>query len=336
MAVAILGGARPEAVPVERTTDSQPTVDWRALERFQLTGSDLPADTVVLHRPGSAWVAYRGRILAGLAVVLVQSGLIATLLVERRNRRRAELQTRQRGAELAHASRLAAVGEITASIAHQVNQPLAAIVANADAAELLLDARPVPLDDLRQILADIRRDDQRASEVVHGMRGLLSRREGPHRPLDLNAAVADILRLLDAEARRHRVVVDSHLAPNLPAVIGDRVYLQQVVLNLVLNGLEAAAAAPADRRRVAVRTTCAGTGEVLIVVADTGPGIPMGLGLSIARSLVEAHGGRIWAVNGGGAAFHVALPAATADGAAVAGFTLASSAEARPLDGARG
>ena len=279
------------------------------MRRFGLSERALPAGAVVLFRPTSMWSQYRGTIVATLIVLLLQLGLIMTLLVERQQRRRAEVRARDRGIELAHASRLATVGELTASIAHQINQPLGAILSNADAAEMLLDTTPPPLDEVRQILADIRRDDERAHGVVQGMRALLRRREFEVQPLDLNEAITQVVQVLDGEARRLGVTLRTELADGLPPIRGDRVHLQQVVLNLVMNGIDAAGdGAPSDRR-VAVRSAKNEAGDVEVSVSDTGRGIPqpqlhhifesfvttkkdgLGLGLSIARSLVELHGG---------------------------------------------
>jgi signal transduction histidine kinase len=243
---------------------------------------------------------------------------------------------RQRGAaaraaarqELAHASRLAVVGELTASIAHEINQPLAAILSNAGAALRLLGPEPERLEEVRHILTDIRADDVRASDVIQRVRALLARREMEAHRLDVNDVASDVLRLVRLDANRRGVILDPRLAPDLPSVRGDRVQIQQALLNFLLNGMEAMAETPPGRRRLVVRTARRHD-DVEVAVTDTGHGIPpervdrlfasffttkpegMGLGLSIARSVVEAHGGRAWAENepGGGATFRFTLPA---------------------------
>jgi PAS domain S-box-containing protein len=228
---------------------------------------------------------------------------------------------------LAHAARLAVMGELTASIAHEINQPLNAILNNADAAELLLEDGSGRLDEVRQILADIRKDDLRASEVIRHARELLRRREPERRPLDIGELVTGVLQLLGRDADRRQVALEPRLVSGLPVVCGDKVHLEQVLLNLLLNGMDAMASTPVPQRRLAVRTARR-DGAVEVAVMDNGPGIPatalprlfesffttkkdgMGLGLPLARSIVEAHGGRIWAENrpGGGAAFRITLP----------------------------
>ena len=331
LAFAIVSGRRPESLPVEPSPPAVPRIDWREFERWHLSESRLPKGTVVMFRSTSIWAEYRGRIIVAAVVLVLQSVLIATLLVERQHRRRAELRAQRRGVELAHASRLAAVGEITAAIAHQINQPLGAIQSNADAAEMLLDTTPLPIETLRRILLDIQRDDERASEVITSMRALLRRGEPAVRPVNLNDAIVEIIRLLDGESRRLGVETELVLADDLPIVEGDRVHLQQIVLNLVLNAIEAARAHSGGVKRVTVRTERRDPAEIQVTVEDSGPGIApeqlphlfdsffttkkdgMGLGLSIARSLVEAHGGKIWAeTSGAGAIFRVVLPARSA------------------------
>jgi PAS domain S-box-containing protein len=241
------------------------------------------------------------------------------------DRKRAEEATRN----LAHAARLSMLGELTASIAHQINQPLGAILANADAAELMMERPDAHLDQIRPILTEIRRENLRASDVIRHVRSLVRRRDIERYPLDFNDIARDVVRLVGSDAHRRGVACVTELAERLPSVSGDRVWLEQVLLNLVLNGIEAMEEAPRDDRQLTVRTKANGGRTIEVSVVDTGHGIPetllprlfdsfvttrkdgMGLGLSISRSILEAHGGAISAENnaGRGATVRFTLPA---------------------------
>jgi PAS domain S-box-containing protein len=232
-------------------------------------------------------------------------------------------------ARLTHVSRLAIVGELTASIAHEINQPLGAILSNAEAGSMLLEANPKNIEEIKQILADIRRDDVRASDVIRHIRTLLRKRHFEMERIDMNKLVSEVLGLTRAEARKRQIAWKSEFAPAMPMVTGDRVHLQQVLLNLVLNGMDAMADTPPDERWLTISTGRPESGGVEIVVSDKGTGIPqdhfprlfetffttkkegMGLGLSISRMIIEAHQGQIRAENntGRGATFRVLLPA---------------------------
>jgi len=229
---------------------------------------------------------------------------------------------------VAHASRLAVAGELTASIAHEINQPLGAILSNTAAAELILQSGEDRRDLLRHILADIRRDDVRASEVIRRLRTLLAKHEVEQRSFDLNTAVTEVAALLQREAERRLVRIEMRLA-SVATVVGDRVQVQQVLINLLLNAMDAVDQVGEDRRGIIVAVENVGH-RIIITVRDQGRGIAaeelpklfdsfystkrtgMGLGLSIGRTIVETHGGRIWAESqpGVGSQFHIEFPAA--------------------------
>jgi PAS domain S-box-containing protein len=237
-------------------------------------------------------------------------------------RKRTELELQRNREELAHVARLSTMGELTASVAHELNQPLGAILSNTEAAELFLKADPPALDEIRDILEDIRKDDERAGAIIRRMRSLLRKREIVLKPIDINAAVKEILALAGIEAAARKVAINLDLTEGLPLVAADRVHVQQVMMNLVLNGLEAMTAVPENQRKLIVRTRT-NVGKAQVAVSDSGPGIPadklgklfepffttkphgIGIGLCIARTIVEAHHGEIWAENNpnGGATF---------------------------------
>ncbi|MDT4737113.1 ATP-binding protein [Bradyrhizobium sp. WYCCWR 12699] len=256
--------------------------------------------------------------------------MIAILLRERHLRFVAEVEARQRMSELAHLNRRATVGEMSASLAHELNQPLAAIMINAESAQQILRNPAPDLGEIEDILAHIRRDDQRAAEIISRLRAFLKRDPTVRHELDLNAMVGEVFRFLSVQALTHDVELVTEPSPADIRVKGDKVQLQQAILNLAMNGIDAVAHLPNKRRRVVGRTGLAEGNLALVSVADAGDGIlaervteifkpffttkaqGMGIGLSIAHTIVEAHGGRIWAENApsGGAVFHVALPLA--------------------------
>jgi two-component system sensor kinase FixL len=236
--------------------------------------------------------------------------------------------------ELAHLSRIATMGELTASIAHEVNQPLAAIVANGEAGLRWLGREAPDLGETRKSIEAMLRNAQRASNVVRRLRALSAKAAPDHVLLDLGEVAEETVQLVERELRAQGVRLSADLPADLPPVDGDRVQLQQVLLNLMLNAIQALGAVPPERRTISVRVqhaTSESLGDAIVVtVDDTGAGIAetdlshlfeaffttrsdgMGMGLSISRSIVEAHGGRIEAASrpGGGASFRVSLPVA--------------------------
>jgi signal transduction histidine kinase len=278
------------------------------------------------------WETLWFRIGAWALLIAVGAASAWWLIRDRQRRELAELQRTQRQqAELAHVARVSTMGELAASVAHELNQPLGAILSNAEAAELFLNQNPPALGELRDILADIRKDDERAGEVIRRMRTLLRKREMEMQTLELNSAVDDVFRLVSADAALRKTAIVAELSPWLPAVRGDRVHLQQVLLNLIMNAMEAMDKQPPEQRRLVVRTSHNGNGAVEVTVTDSGPGLEpdklarlfdpffttkpngLGMGLSISRKIIEVHHGRIWAENqaAGGAAFRFTLPIAT-------------------------
>ena len=231
-------------------------------------------------------------------------------------------------AELAHVTRVMTLGELTASIAHEVNQPLAAIVADANASLNWLAASPPDLGSVREALDAIVKDGHRASEVIQRIRQLATKTSPQKARLDMNDVIRDVVPLIGTEMRSHEVSLRIDLAPALPPVLADRVQLQQVLINLVMNGIEAMASVDGRSRELVIRSQPGDDDHVVVAVQDAGVGIDakktdqlfsafyttkpdgMGMGLSISRSIIGAHGGRLWATPNPdhGATFHFALP----------------------------
>ena len=210
----------------------------------------------------------------GLSSIQAPEGiLVLAAVVDLSARKQAEAEVSRQRAELTHVARVSTMGELAASVAHELNQPLAAILANAEAAELFLQQDPPALGELRDILADIRQDDERAGEVIRRMRALLRKRELDRQPLEINSVVEDVLQVVSGDAALRKTAISADLAPLLPKILGDRVHLQQVLLNLILNGMDAMAEQPRERRRLSVRTRPGADGLVELVVTDLGHGI---------------------------------------------------------------
>lgn len=264
----------------------------------------------------------------GLAPIATPEGtLILASIIDITERRQIESEAAAAHDELAHLSRVAMLGELSGSLAHELNQPLAAILSNAQAAQRVLGHGTENVAEVREILKDIVEDDKRAGEVIRRLRVLLKKEDVELHSLDINEIVLDVLRLMRSDLLNRIVTASTGLASDLPAVRGDRIQLQQVLLNLVINACDAMIGSPARDRQLDVRTLLV-DGHVEVCVADHGKGIPpedlerifqpfvttklhgIGLGLAVCRTIVNAHAGRIWATNNGtrGATVHFALP----------------------------
>jgi signal transduction histidine kinase len=262
------------------------------------------------------------------ALLMLQTILVIALLVQNRRHSRARADAQKQYSEITHAARLALVGEITASVAHEVTQPLSAILNNIETAEFLLSQPQPNVRMVMEILADVRHDDLRANGIVRRLRTLLRKRELQFEQVDVNALASSVLSLVMPDAVRRSVVIRTSLQPELPRVSADPVHLQQVLLNLIINAMDAMNETPLEERVLDVRTERCDDDHLMVGVLDHGHGISqdqkdrlfdsfyttknegLGLGLSIARSIINLHGGAIWAENRpeGGAAFVFTVP----------------------------
>lgn len=332
LALRVLEGEDASSIPFTTPDVIRPVFDWRELRRWGINERNVPGGSEIRFRDPGVWERYRWTIVSALGVLGLQTALIIGLIYERRGRRRAEIETRQRTSELAHMNRHATAGELSASIAHELNQPLGAILNNTEAAIAILDSPAPNVEEIKRALADIKRDDQRASEIILQLRRLLRKSPTDSRDIDLNETVRHVLVLLSAEAASRNVALHDRLSRQTVRVRADSIQLQQVILNLIVNAIESIDDAASGPRQVVSGTAMVDEKWADLFVADSGPGISpenmtrvfeplfttkergMGMGLSIARTIVEAHGGRIWAENQsrGGAVFHIKLPLAKA------------------------
>jgi signal transduction histidine kinase len=302
-------------------------VDWQQLQRWGLNEADLPPGTIVRFRPPSLWEEHKWVVIGAAAALAVQALLIAALIVQARRRRRAQVAFELQQQELAHLGRVSLLGELSGAIAHEISNPLTAILSNAQAAKRFLQQKPADTGEVGEILDDIAADSKRAGNVIQRLRALFKKADAHLELADLNDIVADVLQLADRKLLEDNVNVATKLTA-VPAVRADPVQLKQVLLNLVVNACDAMAGNKLGDRGLTIATSCDGKRFAQVSVSDRGSGIAgsvkehlfqpfvttksagIGLGLSICRSIIEAHGGRLSAANNPdrGATFSVALP----------------------------
>lgn len=280
---------------------------------------------VVLRTGDERWIAARGRVeLSSQDKPITMRGVLLDITAQKRS----DVELMQLRGQLAHAGRVSMMGQLASALAHELNQPLGAILRNAEAAELFMQADQPNLEEVRAIIADIRKDDQRAGDVIDRLRALLKRRDIESHALSASHLLDEVHALTRADAAARGVKLVVHSPTDLPLVRGDRVHLQQVLINLIINAMDALGESPSIDRQVRVEAKPIGTDFVQVSVMDNGLGIPieklshvfdpffttkphgMGMGLPISRTIIEAHGGKISAANltEGGAVFRFTLP----------------------------
>lgn len=325
LALRVLNGESAAAIPVTAGDAPRPIFDWRQLQRWNVSQSSLPPGSEIRYRELGVWQQYRAQIVAISAAIVAQAALIMWLLYEQRRRQTAEVKARTAISKLSGLSRLAVAGELSASIAHEVNQPLTGITTRANAALRWLADDAPDVGKVRVALTDIEQASHRASDIVQSVRTMFRKETRINGLVDINMTILSVLELARFDLQTNDVEIQTDLDKRIPGVIGDEGQLQQVILNLVMNANESMSSVQPRTLRL---STELGANEIQVSIEDTGTGIDpsdrdrifesmfttktggMGMGLAICRSIVESHNGRVWATNGthNGATFRIALP----------------------------
>jgi signal transduction histidine kinase len=331
IALRVLSGESIASIEPAVINENPPIFDWRELKRWSIDESALPPGSIVRFKEVSPWGFNRWWIIGAFSFICLQTLLIFLLVNNLIKRKRAEEQTSRLRQQVAHMSRVSTVGQLGQNLAHEINQPLAAIRVNAEVAQKLLADEHPDLAEVRGALGDIVSDNQRAQDVVQRIRNLVKNTQPLRTRVDFNRIVADTLLVIQADAESKGVTIQQDLEKDLPPVHGDPVQLQQVILNLIINATEAVIQAQSPLRIVIVKTGRQGEKGVILSVSDTGTGVDLktekrlfepffttkpqglGLGLSISRSIVEAHDGSLSFSSNldRGATFCIRLPVAS-------------------------
>ena len=324
VAVRILKGEKAGDIKVSPVEFSAPRFDWGQMQRWGISEKNLPPGSEILFRDPTVWEQYRAHILAITAAILIQAALIFWLLYEHWRRQRAEILARNTMSELSHVNRMATAGQLSASIAHEVNQPLAGIVANAQAALRWLEKANV--GEVREGLKRIVSEGHRASDIITNLRAMFKSDVQEKALVDINKLVLSVLALVRIDLQKHEIKLQTQLDDRSPQVLGNQVQLQQVISNLVMNAIESMGSL--QTRALRIKTELSQSNTVHVSIEDTGTGIKssdvaqlfkpmfttkargMGMGLSICQSIIENHDGRIWVSPGatGGSIFQFELP----------------------------
>jgi signal transduction histidine kinase len=320
----VLDGSERLRLPLVEVSSNKVMFDWRQMQRWGISESRLPPGSEILFRNPTAWEQYRGYILAVIAAILIQSALIFWLLYEQRRRQRAEVLARNTMSELTHVNRVATVGQLSASIAHEIRQPLAAILANAQAAVRWLEKANVK--EVLESLNGIVKEGHRASDIITNLRAMFKHDVQEKTLVDINKLVLSVLALVQIDLQKHEIELQTQLDDRIPEVLGNQVQLQQVISNLVMNAIESMSSS--QTRLLRIKTELSQSNTAHVSIEDTGTGIKpsdvdrvfkpmfttkargMGMGLSICQSIIENHDGRIWVSPraNGGSIFQFELP----------------------------
>lgn len=311
LAAQLVTGNHTVSAAATKSTLARPMVDWQQIKRWGIDPSLVPTSAIRLNYEPTAWERYKGMILLGVAIVLIQSGTITALFVQNYRRVRMEKERALERQELAHLSRASQLGELSGALAHELNQPLTAILANAEAGVVLLAKDELDRQELGEILADIISDDRRAAAIISQLRRLMLKGEAELEVVDLNQLVSATLSMIRSEFVSRQTTVEFRPSDCELCVSASTAQLQQIILNLTLNAAEAMATIPASNRRVIVETRLAEKGWCELIVSDFGLGLSrdaqeavfrpfistkpngLGFGLSICRTIARAHAGTL-------------------------------------------